>query len=121
MSNLGTDFHCDDDITDDGAVAASPELAFLQALYRRAIAKKLFYVEPYGLAAFEMLLESGLTKNDIVNMVTTEFLRDERVKAVTITGTIEALEVKVTPHGSDVPIDHTLTIDAVAGVIAIEE
>ena len=121
MSNLGTDFDCYEDITDDWALADSAELAFMQAVFRILDQRKqtLFYDGDYGLGVHGFLLESALTLEHIAAEITAALLKDERVKTIAITGAIDDLTVAITPHGSSTPMSLTLAIDAVAGTLAI--
>jgi len=79
----------------------------------------LFYAPDYGAGAFDYLLETGLTESEIRANITTELLKDERTRKVEITGTLSALSVTITPYGASKPLGYTLSIDAVASVIAI--
>lgn len=112
--DLGTDFYCDDDITEDWQIT-DDRTAFLQACYRRLVMRGLFYARDYGLGFFRYLLEGGVTQAEIDSAIARELLKDERTKSVTTAVTEQTVTVYVTPKGATQPL--TLTIDRVKGAL----
>lgn len=116
MSELGTDFECTDDITTDWAVAATPEIAYQHAIYRRLSVSRLFYsTQEYGQNVDEYLLETALTETAMRQEIEAECLKDERTRSVAVTFADNIASIRVTPH---IGRAFNLTLDLNASTIA---
>lgn len=85
MADLGSDLHCLDDL--------KPELSMVdgvtgvaQALFRRLITPRgsLWYDKNYGTDTRKFLNSSGVQRWRVVQDVTAECLKDERVKSARV-------------------------------------
>lgn len=119
MSNLGIDFDCSEDITEDWSIAPSEQVAYLQACYRRLVLTGLFYDAEYGLGVEGFLLDIA-SQAEIANAIQTELLKDERTKLVTVTWNNTVATIIITAH-TGVTFSLTLAIDAVAQALQLKE
>jgi hypothetical protein len=117
MSQLGTDFDCAEDITEDWALAASPQLVYLQAMYRRLVLTKLFYAPGYGLGIEGYLLDIA-TRAQITGEIQTELLKDERTRDVRVIWNDDGASISVRDHGG-AEYSLSATVDAIPGRLAL--
>lgn len=116
-AELGTDFYCADDITDDLAVELDGRRAYAQAMYRRLTMASLFYSEDgYGVGVLQWLLGTKLTPQQIEGAIKLSLMKDERTQDVRVTVLNETIRVQCYAHDQpDFPL--TLTVDKFAGVV----
>lgn len=116
---LGTDFYCEDDISDDLAYESDPVLAYVQACFRRVVMLNLFYADPYGVGIFRFILDTGQTAigdEEIRSAIVTALMLDERTENVLVTFVGPKIRIQVTPSSAPA-FKFTLEIDKVSGVI----
>lgn len=113
---LGTDFYCEDDVSDDLAYESDPLRAYVQACFRRLAVQTLFYADPYGVGIFRFVLESGATSEEIRGAIIDALMLDERTENVEVTFPDGRIRIHVTPR-TKVAFRFTLEIDRVAGEI----
>lgn len=95
---LGTDFFCQEDITDDLAYEDDPQAAYVQACFRRLDMRSLFYANPYGVGLFRYILESGATSDDIRGEIIAALMLDDRTQNVLVTFEAQRIRIQVTPR-----------------------
>lgn len=129
--SLGTDFYCEQDISDDWAYENDPVSAYVQACARRIEMLRLFYSQPpktpaddssegeYGAGLFQFILDTGSTNDDIRGAIVDSLMRDERTQNVEVSFEAQRIRIHITPRNA-ADFRFTLAIDKVAGVIAEE-
>jgi hypothetical protein len=115
-ANLGTDFYCEDDISDDFAYESDPVRAYVQACFRRLGLQTLFYADPYGAGVFRFVLDSGQSSEAMRAAVVDALMLDERTQNVEVVYIDGQPHVKVTPHNAPA-FKFVLAIDDVAKTI----
>jgi hypothetical protein len=114
MSRLGTDFFCDDDVSEDLRVESDERSATIQALYRRLTVSSLWYDSAYGYGVFRLTLEGGVSTATIQAEIQRQLLQDERVQWVGVAALNTRIDITVRLH-SDPSFPLTLSIDRVSG------
>ena len=131
MTDLGTDISAVDDIDANLSLAATPELAFAQALVRRITTPRgaLWYAPSYGYD-IGAHVNTATDVSAIQSAAEAELLQDERVDDAEVTITVTEPDGESTTGGKtwtadirvvtgDGPFAFTLGVDAVTGALLL--